>query len=74
MRRWQMRVMPPMTSENLRTMNPEEAIIVSGSLKPIKVQLTPFYKSFWLKLKTEQKPPVFNNMDIPEQVPLLPLD
>jgi len=66
-------VKPLLLSEEIRMMDIKEALIISGSRKPYKVRLTPYYQNPFLKLKTNMKPVLCLNDLVSKQVSLIPL-
>jgi type IV secretion system protein VirD4 len=67
------KVKPLMTAQQIRLMKPDEAIIVSGTLKPLHVRVTPFFRAPLLEMKTKLPPFVVNNSRVPHSIPVFPL-
>ena len=61
------------TSDEIIHMNPEEALILQGFRKPVKVQLKPYYQQRKLRKLTELPPPEIISTTNAGDLPLLPL-
>jgi type IV secretion system protein VirD4 len=66
------RMKPLLSPQEIRTLKPTEAIIVSGARKPFKVHMTPYFKQPLLVLKTQERPYQILNQHLQSDIPLIP--
>lgn len=66
-------IKPLMLKEEIVGMNFEDAIIVSAHSRPLKVQVTPYFKNPYLQSKTNMPPYQFHNPTVPSTIPLISL-
>jgi len=62
-----------MHAQDIRMLDRNEALFVTGNHKPYKLKLTPYYANPMLRKRTEGEPFVYNNPNPIKTVPLLPL-
>ena len=65
------KVKPLMLAQDIRLMKPEDAIIISGNLEPLKVKISPYFKQPLLELKLNLPPFQVRNNRIPQIIPLI---
>lgn len=59
-----------MTSNELRTMNREQAILICGNNHPMKIKLRPYYDNPFLNMKTKLSPPLLSHYHV-EPIPFI---
>lgn len=52
-----------MTSDELRTMDSNNAVLIAGNNQPMKLKLTPYYENPFLKMKTNIPAPKFSSTE-----------
>ncbi len=65
--------LPLLSSQNIRMMNADEAILISGSQKPFLLKMTPFYAQPFLRHRAGKEPFLYKPTIIPSPVSLIPL-
>jgi type IV secretory pathway TraG/TraD family ATPase VirD4 len=67
------KIRPLMLSEEIRLMPSDEAIILSGNMKPMRVNVVPYYMDPLLELRTKIPSIKPINCRVPKSVPLVKL-
>ncbi|MFA6924902.1 MAG: type IV secretory system conjugative DNA transfer family protein [Bacteroidales bacterium] len=67
-------IRPLMTSDEIRTMALNEALLICGHHNPIKLKLVPYYKNFYLSDYSNIPTPDIENKNMSDSISLLPLN
>ena len=62
-----------MTNDEIRTMKSNRALLICGHHPPIKAKLKPYYKRTTFRNYSNYPIPPFNNTEVPDSIPILPL-
>ncbi len=67
------KVRPLMLAQDIRLMQPDEAIILSGTMKPLRVDVTPYFRQRLLERKLNLPPWLHRNQLLLPSIPLITL-